>query len=900
MILIISNCSGASATSPKRVLILNPFGRDVAPFSTVISAFRVELGRELGEPVEFFELPLDLASIEEPTGEGPLLAFLRDRIKSHPVDLAVAVGGGGVMFAVRHRERLFPDTPILVVGADLRLVPPGFLQTNATLVTQRIHLPSMVEDILQMQPQTTNIAVVFGASAVEKFWVGECRREFASFTNRVGFTWLNELPLEKIVERCAALPPRSFILHGLFVTDAAGFPCEGNEALRRLHATANAPLFGYLSSQFGLGPIGGRLFQDSGLGAEAARIAIRILRGERPENIPPQVNEAAAPVFDWRELRRWNIPETGLPAGSVIMFREPGFWDRYRWPATGVLLFALVESALIVSLLVNRRRRIRGEQEANLVADISSRFVNLTTGDVDREISDAQGRICRFLDLDSTVLWQTSGENSGDFVATHAYQLRGGPMPSVPFRQEDFPWVRSEVAAGRMVVLGKLDDMPAEAAKDTESARGFGIKSSLTIPLSVGGAQPIGVLSFNAMRRERSWPAPLVNRLQLVAQIFGSALGRRRADQALRESEARITLAAEAAQFGVWVWNIVRNQVWGSERWLDIFGFSAGKDINFEAVIERIHPDDRVTVEGAVRRAMAGGNDYAGEFRAVLPDGTLRWIASRGRGYTDANGATTRMMGAAIDITERKRAEMETQELRGNLIHLTRASTIGALSGSLAHELNQPLGIILSNAQAAQELLLQDSPDLGEVQAILSDIVAADRRAGKVIERLRALFKRGDVSLQQLSLNGVIEEVLQLAQADLIGRGVTVVRELAPDLPPISGDRVQLQQLVLNLILNASDAMAANAPGERRLCIRTMLHQGRLRASVRDEGSGLPAGVERLFEPFYTTKSQGLGMGLAICRSIVDAHAGRLWAEPNPGRGAVFHFELPVTVTGDR
>ena len=172
--------------------------------------------------------------------------------------------------------------------------------------------------------------------------------------------------------------------------------------------------------------------------------------------------------------------------------------------------------------------------------------------------------------------------------------------------------------------------------------------------------------------------------------------------------------------------------------------------------------------------------------------------------------------------------------------------------------------------------------------------MAADRRAGEVIGRLRTLLKRGEVSLQSLQLNQLIEEVLQLTRADLIGRGVTVTRELAPDLPPILGDRVQLQQLMMNLILNAAEAMAANASGTRRMHLQTICHQDHARCSVRDQGGGLPADTERLFEPFYTTKPQGLGLGLAICRSIVAAHHGRLWAEPHPERGAEFYFELPV------
>lgn len=362
----------ASAASPKRVLILNPFGRDVAPFNAAVSAFRTTLAQELGGPVDFYEVPLELARFAESEGESPLVTFLEGRINSQPVDLVVPIGGAGVQFAARHRERLFPDTRVLAVAPEPRFVTPGLLGTNATLVTQKVNLPGMVEDILYLQPQTTNIVVVFGASALERFWVNECRREFQAFTNRVGFTWLNDLPLEQILERCAALPPRSFILHGLFVVDAAGIPCERNQALRRLHTVANAPVFGYFASEIGLGPIGGRLYQDAEVGVRGARTAIRILRGESPGGIPPQVFEATTPVYDWRELQRWGTSKDGLPAGSVIEFRPPAFWARYGWAVAGVILFGLLQTALIIGLLVNRDQRRQGE---TALRDLSGRLI---------------------------------------------------------------------------------------------------------------------------------------------------------------------------------------------------------------------------------------------------------------------------------------------------------------------------------------------------------------------------------------------------------------------------------------------------------------------------------------------------------------------------------------------
>jgi len=232
--------------------------------------------------------------------------------------------------------------------------------------------------------------------------------------------------------------------------------------------------------------------------------------------------------------------------------------------------------------------------------------------------------------------------------------------------------------------------------------------------------------------------------------------------------------------------------------------------------------------------------------------------------------------------------------LRLEMAQFNRIMQMNELSSSLAHEINQPLGIILSNAQAAQEFLRHDPPNVSEASAILVDIVAADRRAAGTIQRMRELYKRGEISSEPLQLNEVIEEVLKLVQTDFVSRNVMVDCQSAEQMPPVNGDRIQLLQVLLNLILNAADAMAANAPDTRRLYISTQVNQDNLRVAVRDEGPGLSENVDALFEPFYTTKPQGLGMGLAICRSIIGAHGGRLWAENHPEKGAVFCIEIPI------
>ena len=232
------------------------------------------------------------------------------------------------------------------------------------------------------------------------------------------------------------------------------------------------------------------------------------------------------------------------------------------------------------------------------------------------------------------------------------------------------------------------------------------------------------------------------------------------------------------------------------------------------------------------------------------------------------------------------------------MAHLARVAMLGELSGSLAHELNQPLSAILSNAQAAQRFLARDPPQLDRVTEILADIVKSDKRAGAVITRLRSLLKKEEAQHRPLDMNEVVQEVLALMRSDFLNRQVSVRTELAPQLPAVSGDRVQLQQVLLNLLINGCDAMAG-ARAQPDLVVRSESAPGRnVRVSVADRGTGIPLeDLERIFEPFVTTKPQGLGLGLAVCRSIVKAHNGRLWATNNPDGGASVHIELPANST---
>ena len=259
------------------------------------------------------------------------------------------------------------------------------------------------------------------------------------------------------------------------------------------------------------------------------------------------------------------------------------------------------------------------------------------------------------------------------------------------------------------------------------------------------------------------------------------------------------------------------------------------------------------------------------------------------------------VLASIVDITERKLAELEAARQRHDLAHLARVTALGELSSSLAHELTHPLTAILSNAQAAQRFLADDNVDLDEVREILNDIVTQDQRAGEVIHSLRLLLKKGELQehCDDVDLNEVIRDVVNLMRSDLINRNVTLDTDLAQKLPAVTGDRVQLQQVLLNLALNGCEAMADYNSSERRLLIASQWENGAVRVSVTDRGSGIPEEkMQQVFERFFTTKKEGMGLGLSVCRTIIDAHRGKIWATNNAGCGATFHFSLPIVGAG--
>ena len=599
-LLMLGPASGEAQPPVRQVLLLQSFDRGNMVLDHFTGDLRVDLDRRAGRPVNVVQV------VVGPTGfvgasEQAIVDFIRSAYADRPKpDLIVSVAGPAAVFARKYRRQLFPDTPLLFALLDQRWLGDAPLGANETAVATINDFPGVVDDILKLLPETQQVFMVMGSGQIGRFWHQQLKEPFERFRDRLIFVWSDDLSLAETLHRCASLPAHSAIFYLVFGTDASGAAYADERVLADLHATANAPLFAPHSVYLGSGIVGGRLMSIDDLGRHAADAALRILNGASPSSIrvPPQV--PGRPIFDWRELQGWGIPETRLPAGSVVRYRNLNVWQEYPRTILGAATALAIQAFLIFGLLYEHGRR--------------------------------------------------------------------------------------------------------------------------------------------------------------------------------------------------------------------------------------------------------------------------------------------------------RNAEHVSRQRFAEVVRLNRLSTAGELSASIAHELQQPLSAILINSEEADVILNSESPNITELKAIVNDIKRDDRRASEVITRLGRLFKGIPNETQDVDLNDVVREVFGFLSWMAAARQITFSTSFAQPAPLVRGDAIQLQQVILNLLMNAMDAIQGAKSRQRTIVGRTAVLDGRFaEVSIEDSGPGIPAGREKdIFQPFFTTKESGMGMGLALVRTIVENYGGQIGAENREQGGAVIRFTLPL------
>ncbi len=970
--LLAAFATSSLAAKPKRVLIVHSFGTVAPPFTTHSTAFESELVKKMGGHVDLDEVSLDMARYADPHLQEALVDYLEKRQAQWHPDLVVPIGSPAGTFVAEYRQRLFPAVPVVYCGMDQRRLPAGELTKNAAFVGEDFDLPGFVKDILEVAPKTKNIAVVIGASEIEKYWARAFRKAFQPFTNRINFIWLDNTPFDQVLERISSLPPDSAIFLILLVRDAAGVSHNADEALEKMHRVANAPIYSIFEHQLGLGIVGGRLYQAGTEGVEAARVAARILNGEAASNFPPQFVGKLPPRYDWRELRRWHIPEKQLPPNSTILFRSPTLWDKYGdWLILGFSLLVL-QALLTFGLLLNLIRRRRAE----------------------RSLSESEARFRTAADAAPVLMWMSGSNRLCTFFNKAWIEFTGRPLE----QQIGKCW-------GECVHPADLDESFGTYSRAFDAREPFTMQYRLR--RHDGEYRCIndeGVPRFDSKGEFTGYVGACVDVSDLLQK-----------ERELNESEERVALAAEVAHLGGWEWDLATDKLWLSDPARKLFQFEPESEITYSIWSARIHPDDRAMREEAFRRAIDTRSGYELEYRVLLPDQTVRWIAgrghflvnpetqsgrllgvsmdvterkqteqlfqlasevshlgvwdwdettetllcdgamreifdipregevsldkfygaiyrpdldrvkqtwrqavasgasyhleyrvrrsngairwvhARGRGYYDDSGRPLRMTGIVFDITDRKQAEEEARYQREQISLLSRASLLGEMTASIAHEVNQPLSSIMSNAGAGQRFIDRGHVDLTMLREILLDVESDAHRAYEIIRNIRETMKQGATVRRPVDANAIVMKVTHMLQPDIAARSVELTTSLAKNLPMVTADPIQIQQVLINLVVNALDAMQETPLGQREMQVVTARNgDNTLRLSVRDRGGGIAPTIRtQLFDQFFTTKEKGLGMGLSIVRSIVEAHGGKIEAE-NDGDGARFSFTLPI------
>ena len=598
---IVASAATASMAlaEPKHVVFLHSYGQNFKPWSEYSKALRQELERKTQWPLDLQDFSVVTARSGDENAEREFTDYLDTLYAHRAPDLIVAFGAPAGDFVQRQRSRLFPSTPMVLTAIDQRRVQESALTENDTVVAVRQDIPVLFGNILKVLPDTKTVAVVIGNSPNERFWIGEMRKDLEPLKDRVKFLFWNDLSFEDMLTQAASLPPNSAIWWNQPQVDATGAMHDGERALRALYAVAKAPIFSFDDAFFGGEIVGGPMTSVSDGARTTSEVALRILEGEKPASIKTPVLKYGPAKYDWRQLQRWGISESRLPAGSQLYFQAPTTWELYRWQIMLVAAVILTQAALISVLVLERQRRHYAEVQAR-------------------------------------------------------------------------------------------------------------------------------------------------------------------------------TRSAELA-------------------------------------------------------------------------------------------------------------------------HINRYSMAGELTASIAHEINQPLASILANIEAAELSIRSLTPDVNEIKEILADIRRDDERASQVIQRLRSLLKKAPFELTDIDLNQIGRETVQFLSALASARKVVLDSAISVVPLPIRGDRIQLQQVILNLVVNAMDAMS-HVPSEgRKIIIQTARNENCAEISVTDAGPGilLPR-LEDVFEPFFSTKPQGMGMGLSIARTIVEAHNGRIWAENKARGGATFRIQLPL------
>jgi PAS domain S-box-containing protein len=844
--------SAVTAETMPGIVVIYGADTGLPSTDTIRRGLRAVLSKEKGDGVDVFDEYLDVVRFPEAENLDAMTTLLSQRYSGRMIDVVVAIGPAALAFVTERKTKLFPSAKLVFAGIRADRLPGMVFPSGTSGITSKFDVVKTFELALKLQPDTQHVAVITGAAELDRSWEKEAKAKFGALSTQVSFNFLAGLPLATVLQRVASLPPHSIIIYLSMFEDGSGQKLVPRDIAHQIASAANSPTYGVYDTYVGKGIVGGFMDTFDAVGRATGTLVLEALSNTQSSGNPVREAETHKFVVDWGQMGRWGFDAARLPLDTEVRFRSPSLWDQHREQVLVGLAVVAIQSIFIIALLVQRRhrrsveRRLR-ESEERVAFAAQSAKLGLWQLDIASKHIWATSQCRRILGLGahSTLTWQA-------FInAVHP---------------EDR--LRVKQACKRAIAQGESDEQEYRVVYPDGRVRWI-----LNRARSVGNAAD--------------------KPLHMTGVVL-DITERKRAEEELRESEERYRNVVETQSELICRYLPDTTLTFVNDAYCRYFNRSR-KDLVGGKWVDLIPESARVGVLDHVQALITHARTESYEHEVQRPDGTVGWQHWTDRVILDADGGPVEIQAIGRDLTELKQAEAEALRHRQELAHLTRVSVVGALSGALAHELNQPLTAILSNAQAAVRLISRDPVDAIEIGQILQDIVDDDKRAGHVIQHLRSLLKKDSATRTRIQVNDLITVSLAICHSDLILKGVPVSKRLAADLPEIDADPVQIQQVLLNLIMNACEAMNAKPAKDRLLLIKSERRDAMLRISVVDSGDGIPAdAIKELYQPFFTTKSLGLGLGLPICKWIIEAHGGRLAAKNNSGGGATFFIELPI------
>jgi PAS domain S-box-containing protein len=888
-----SSVSGdPTPTAPKNVLVLESFSDPHLEDS--LGPLKVAVRSLVAEPVDFQVEYMETQRFEDSAYEKSLSESLQHLYHGKKLDVIVASAYPALEFALKHRDEIFPGVPIVFYFVHPGRLRDKSLPPDVTGVTGSVDVRGSVELALRLHPGTQNIAVITGTTEFERYWLGVFHQEFVPFGGKVNLIDLVGLPANQLLRKVSALPAHTVAFFQISPQVSAQ-PVLGTFDL--LAATAQqVPTYcifsGYCVNH---GGIGGSYYDPAEQTTRAAQIVSRVLAGEKPQDIPVVNVVGFRPTLDWRQLRRWNIPDAALPADSLVLFREPTLWERYpRVIGTCIVLLAF-QALLILGLMWQRAKkskvdRFLAERLAFelLTSDLSRTFINLPEEQIGATIQKSLGRIAGLLVLDRITIYELSRENA-ELLLTFSWSGEGIQPVPVALKVDQFAWWKPLLLRGETVLVSDLQALPEEASAEREYLQDTGAISVATVPLKAG-SELFGSISFVSTKRRVLWSDTLANDLKVLAEIFSNALmrrgaqetrsrtasavesERRRARQVLAESEERFRLVADTAPLLMWMSGTDKLCTFFNQNWLDFTGQPIEHELG-DGWASGVHPEDLERCLGVYMGAFDARVGFEMEYRLRRFDGKYRWIVDYGVPRFESDGTFRGYIGSCIDITERRLAAESLDELSGRLINAQEEERT-----RIARELHDDFSQRLALQGIGLSRLWKKLPE-SEVEE-RANVLELLKRTEEISSDLHSLSHQ--LHSSKLEHVGLAPALMGLC--DELSSKYKIQLEFTR--PERSVEIPKNVALCLFRIAQEALANVVKHSGATQAQVELSCEKNEIRLRIVDAGTG--------FDPAIRNRSAGLG--LVSMRERLRLLGGRLTVESAPMLGTEILAEIPLPV----